>query len=123
MDNDYRYILIACYTHTIVYFIDGSLYLLDPNSVKIQHRIPLANISHISASQLPDNFFIVHVPSEQDRLFVSGYVLIQEKGSSIGTTVYNYMYICCQKTTPVLQVIFTLLKNLDCWFRLAKTNV
>lgn len=54
--------------------LDGSLYLLDPNSVKIQHRIPLANISHISASQLPDNFFIVHVPSEQDRLFVSGYV-------------------------------------------------
>ena len=51
---------------------DGAVYLLEPHSGKLQHRTPLANISHISASQLPDNFFIIHVPSEQDRLFVSG---------------------------------------------------
>uniref|UniRef100_A0A1X7TPY3 TH1 domain-containing protein n=1 Tax=Amphimedon queenslandica TaxID=400682 RepID=A0A1X7TPY3_AMPQE len=31
----------------------------------------LADVSHISASLLPDNFFIIHAPADQDRLFIS----------------------------------------------------
>uniref|UniRef100_A0A1X7TJH8 TH1 domain-containing protein n=1 Tax=Amphimedon queenslandica TaxID=400682 RepID=A0A1X7TJH8_AMPQE len=49
----------------------GSLYLLEVNSIKVQHRVSLADVSHISASLLPDNFFIIHVPADQDRLFIS----------------------------------------------------
>ena len=53
-------------THT-----EGALYFLEPTSAKLHHRIPLANISHISASLLPDNFFVVHVPTEYDHLLLS----------------------------------------------------
>ena len=51
--------------------LDGSLYLLEIQSVKVHHRVPLTDISHISASLLPDNFFIIHAPADQDRLFIS----------------------------------------------------
>jgi hypothetical protein len=51
---------------------DGGMYLLEVGSAKLHHRIPLADISHISASLLPDNFFVIHVPADQDRLFISG---------------------------------------------------
>jgi len=48
------------------------VYNIDPTSVKVRRRIPLANISHISTSLMSDNFFIIHVPLEYDYLFVSG---------------------------------------------------
>ncbi len=51
--------------------IDGSIYNIEPSSVKIRRRIPLANISHVSTSLLNDNFFIIHVPTEYDYVYVS----------------------------------------------------
>ena len=48
------------------------MYNIDPTSVKIRRRIALANISHVSTSLLSDNFFLVHVPTEYDYLFISG---------------------------------------------------
>ncbi len=56
------------HTHT---FTDGAMYNIDPGSMKIRRRIMLANIGHLSTSLLQDNFFVVHVPSEYDYLFVS----------------------------------------------------
>lgn len=55
--------------HTLT---DGALYNIDPASSKVRRRIALSNISHVSISSLSDNFFLVHVPSEYDYLFVSG---------------------------------------------------
>lgn len=40
---------------------------------KVRRRIALSNISHISCSLLSDNFFLIHVPSEYDYLFVSSH--------------------------------------------------
>ena len=48
------------------------MYNIDPTSAKIRRRIALSNISHISTSQLSDNFFLIHVPTEYDYLYISG---------------------------------------------------
>jgi len=53
-------------------FSDGSMYNIEPSSAKVRRRIPLANISHLSASLFCDNFFIIHVPTEYDYVYVSG---------------------------------------------------
>ncbi len=52
-------------THT-----DGAIYNIDPTSIKVRRRITLANVGHLSTSLLQDNFFIIHVPSEYDYLFI-----------------------------------------------------
>lgn len=48
------------------------MYNIEPSSAKVRRRIAISNISHISASLLNDNFFIIHVPSEYDYVYVSG---------------------------------------------------
>ena len=54
------------------YHADGSVYNIDPTNSKVRRRIALANLSHISTSLLRDNFFLLHVPSEYDYVYVSG---------------------------------------------------
>lgn len=62
---------VVCH-HVFLLFKDGSVYNIEPTSCKVRRRICLSNISHISTSLLSDNFFLVHVPSEYDYVYVSG---------------------------------------------------
>ena len=71
-----KFAKIYLFVYLFIYLLDGSLYLLEINSIKVQHRVSLADVSHISASLLPDNFFIIHVPADQDRQCVSILLLI-----------------------------------------------
>ena len=53
--------------------LDGALYNLHMKSLKLKRRIAIGNISHISTSTLRDNFFIIHVPTEYDYVYLSEY--------------------------------------------------
>jgi hypothetical protein len=50
---------------------ETSLYNLDPHHYKIKRRIFIKNIGSISSSCLSDNFFILHIPTEYDYVFIS----------------------------------------------------
>lgn len=50
---------------------EGALYNIHSESLKVKRRIAMSNISHISTSRLRDNFFVVHVPTEYDYVYVS----------------------------------------------------
>ncbi len=75
----YEFLLISSFDNSnklkwkhVFLISDGAVYNIDPTSVKIRRRIALSNISHISTSQLSDNFFLIHVPTEYDYLYISG---------------------------------------------------
>jgi len=51
---------------------ENAIYNIEPNSYKLKRRIPYELLGSISMSNLPDNFFLFHVPTEYDYLMVSG---------------------------------------------------
>eukprot|EP00122_Pirum_gemmata_P016801 Pgem_evm2s15715 len=51
---------------------ENALYNIDPSNYKLKRRIPYKSLGMVSLSQLPDNFFLFHVPDEYDYLMVSG---------------------------------------------------
>eukprot|EP00298_Acanthocystis_sp_HF-20_P007658 c17198_g1_i1.p1 GENE.c17198_g1_i1~~c17198_g1_i1.p1 ORF type:complete len:215 (-),score=48.09 c17198_g1_i1:96-740(-) len=55
----------------LIIITDNALYNMDPTNYKVKRRIPIVDIGSISMSNLPDNFFAIHVPSEYDYLMVS----------------------------------------------------
>jgi hypothetical protein len=57
----------------LIIITDGALYNLHMKSLKLKRRIAIGNISHISTSTLRDNFFIIHVPTEYDYVYLSEY--------------------------------------------------
>lgn len=77
---------------------DGSIYNIEPNSSKVRRRIPLSNISHISTSLLSDNFFLIHVPSEYDYVYVSG-----RKTEIVSTLRLAYQEATGEELTLVMQ--------------------
>ena len=50
---------------------EGALYNIHSESLKVKRRIAMSNISHVSTSRLRDNFFVIHVPTEYDYVYVS----------------------------------------------------
>eukprot|EP00004_Rigifila_ramosa_P025794 TRINITY_DN780_c0_g1_i1.p2 TRINITY_DN780_c0_g1~~TRINITY_DN780_c0_g1_i1.p2 ORF type:complete len:202 (-),score=68.03 TRINITY_DN780_c0_g1_i1:58-663(-) len=55
----------------ILLLTETSIYNVDPSNFKCKRRILLGELGSISLSQLPDNFFALHIPSEYDYLLVS----------------------------------------------------
>ncbi len=49
---------------------EGSVYNLNPGKLSLNRRIEIKNIGGLSMSTKPDNYFVVHVPSEYDYIFV-----------------------------------------------------
>lgn len=79
--------LSLCFPH----HPEGSLYNLDPLTLKCKRRISITDVTHVSLSQLADNFFVVHVPMEYDYLYVSRFVLFVCV-LSVGLALYNAVY-------------------------------
>ena len=90
--------LVYNFNSVIPVVADGSIYNIEPNSCKVRRRISLSNISHISTSLLSDNFFLIHVPSEYDYVYVSG-----RKTEIVSTLRLAYQEATGDELTLVMQ--------------------
>jgi len=55
----------------VMVLTSAAIYNLEPNTFKMKRRIALKELTSISLSSQPDNFFALHVPSQYDYLLFS----------------------------------------------------
>ena len=81
----------------VLMLTDGGLYNLDPSNFKAKRRIDVTKLTHVSLSELSDNFFALHVDKEYDYLMVSGKKI---------EIVMHLMAIYEEKKKQALRVVF-----------------